>query len=268
MYIHFPYCLAKCPYCDFVSYSSSREAIDSKGYADAVILELTARVGRANGRVVGSVFFGGGTPSLWEPHQLGRVVHAIRSTLDVTDTLEVTVECNPSSLDDRQASSLAYEGVNRLSIGVQSLREDRLHYLGRLHDGDGARRAIRAAMNSGAARVSADFIFGLPGQAPDDARREVLELLELGLTHLSCYQLTIEPGTRFGELARRGRLPLADEGAVVESYAAVQDALEAHGLRHYEIRTTLYRETNAATTSATGVEMNTWGSDARQSAFS
>lgn len=249
MYVHFPYCLAKCPYCDFVSYSSSRETIDGKGYADAVLLELAGRAGGATGRIVSSVFFGGGTPSLWEPRELGRVVHAVRSTLDVIDeggasrtassspaaTLEVTVECNPSSLDDRQASSLANVGVNRLSIGVQSLREDRLRYLGRLHDGDGARRAVRAAMNSGAARVSADFIFGLPGQTPDDARREVLELVELGLTHLSCYQLTIEPGTRFGELARRGRLPLADEGAVAESYAAVQDALEANGLRHYEV---------------------------------
>jgi oxygen-independent coproporphyrinogen-3 oxidase len=172
---------------------------------------------------------------LWSAAELGRVVRSVRSAFPVAPSVEVTVECNPSSLDDDTAQRLVDAGVDRLSVGVQSLREDHLSTLGRLHDAEGARRAVRAAMSSGAQRVSADFIFGLPGQSPEDARREALEIAEIGVTHLACYQLTIEAGTRFGELARHGRLPLADEGAVAESYLAIEDALEAAGLHHYEI---------------------------------
>ncbi len=125
--------------------------------------------------------------------------------------------------------------MNRLSIGVQSLRDDRLRFLGRLHDARGARAAVTGAIDAGMPRVSADLIFGLPDQPPEEARREALELADLGIAHLSAYQLTIEPGTRFGELARRGRLPLADEGHVAESFLAIDEALGARGFRHYEI---------------------------------
>ncbi|MDP8999085.1 MAG: coproporphyrinogen III oxidase family protein, partial [Myxococcota bacterium] len=204
------------------------------------------------GRRVESVFFGGGTPSLWNPRELGRVlahVHANVATLSTPQVgsdphgasaggrfdVEVTVECNPTSLDESSARALAEVGVGRVSIGVQSLRDERLRYLGRLHDANGARAAIRAAVRAGVPRVSADLIFGLPGQSPADARDEALELADLGLSHVSCYQLTIENGTRFGELARRGRLPLADDGAVAEGFLAIDDALTARGLNHYEV---------------------------------
>ncbi len=234
VYVHFPWCLAKCPYCDFVSYAQEREAIDHRAYADAVLRELAERAPSVQDRRVESVFFGGGTPSLWEPRELGRVLAGIRGSLRCTDELEVTVECNPTSLDEDRARALADQGVNRVSIGVQSLREDRLRYLGRLHDGGGARAAVLGALRA-VPRVSADLIFGLPGQTPPEARDEALELAGLGLSHVSCYQLTIEPGTRFGELARRGRLPLADDGAVAEAFLAIDDALSARGLVHYEI---------------------------------
>src|SRR5258708_26616856 len=135
VYVHFPYCLSKCPYCDFVSYVPPEDgAIDHRGYADAVLREIGQRAPGFAGRTLGSVFFGGGTPSLWEPAELGRVLAGIRARLTADADLEVTVECNPTSLDRARAEALAGAGVNRLSIGVQSLQDDALKFLGRLHD--------------------------------------------------------------------------------------------------------------------------------------
>ena len=176
-----------------------------------------------------------GTPSLWDPAQLGRVLRGIReATAPIEGDVEVTVECNPTSLDEDRARALVDQGVNRVSIGVQSLRDERLKYLGRLHDSGGAKLAVEGALRA-VPRVSADLIFGLPGQTPEESRAEALELQDLGLLHVSCYQLTIEPGTRFGELAKRGRLPLADDGAVAEGFLAIDEALAGRGLRHYEV---------------------------------
>jgi putative oxygen-independent coproporphyrinogen III oxidase len=233
VYVHFPWCLAKCPYCDFVSYVG--DGGESSRYADAVIRELSARAPLFDGRRIESIFFGGGTPSLWDSHELGRVISATLGELLVSEGAEITVECNPTSIDERRASALAASGVNRLSIGVQSLRDERLRFLGRLHDAKGAIDAVRGAMRAGIKRVSADLIFGLPGQSPSEACAEANELADLGLDHLSCYQLTIEPGTRFGELARKGRLPLAEDDAVAEAFLAIDETLSARGLQHYEI---------------------------------
>jgi putative oxygen-independent coproporphyrinogen III oxidase len=233
VYVHFPWCLAKCPYCDFVSYVA--KAIDHAGYADAVLRELETRASLFEGRRIDSVFFGGGTPSLWDTHELGRVLDGVLGTNGATDALEVTVECNPTSLDEDRARALVDAGVSRVSIGVQSLRDDRLAFLGRLHDAQGAVTAVRGAIRAGVPRVSADLIFGLPGQTPADARDEALAIADLGLTHLSFYQLTIEAGTRFGELARRGRLPMADDDIVAEAFLAIDDALTRRGFRHYEV---------------------------------
>jgi putative oxygen-independent coproporphyrinogen III oxidase len=242
VYVHFPWCLAKCPYCDFVSYAAPASTIDHGGYADAVIRELEARAPLLSQRRVESIFFGGGTPSLWAPRHLGRVLERIRAAFawDAPDSdkhlpVEVTVECNPTSLSEDTARALADIGVNRVSIGVQSLRDDHLRHLGRLHDASGATEAVRGAIRARLPRVSADLIFGLPGQSATDAREEALALVDLGLAHLSAYQLTIEPGTRFGELAKRGRLPLADDGAVAEAFLAIDDALTTRGFRHYEV---------------------------------
>jgi oxygen-independent coproporphyrinogen-3 oxidase len=258
-YVHFPWCLGKCPYCDFVSFVTPARApdgngdgraaygIDHTGYADAVLREVEARSLALDARCAGgaapplleSIFFGGGTPSLWDARELRRVLAGVRGAFAgagrVTGDLEVTVECNPTSLDEGRARALVAAGVTRVSIGLQSLRDERLQFLGRLHDARGGIEAVRAAQRAGVGRVSADLIFGLPGQSPEAARAEALELVDLGLSHVSCYQLTIEAGTRFGELARRGRLPLADEGAVAESFLAIDEALAAAGLTHYEV---------------------------------
>lgn len=237
IYIHFPWCLAKCPYCDFVSYATERDTIDHVGYADAILREAEARAKAAPGRTITSVFFGGGTPSLWAPEELGRVLARLGDlfALAPRPTLEVTVECNPTSLDGPRARALVDAGVDRLSIGTQSLRAEQLKFLGRLHDPAGAQAAVAAAMAVGVPRVSTDLIFGLPGQSPEDACEQALALADAGLRHLSCYQLTIEPGTQFGERKKRGLLPLADDAAVASGFLAIDEALEARGLRHYEI---------------------------------
>ncbi len=236
IYVHFPYCLAKCPYCDFVSYATERDTIDHAGYADAVLREARARAEQLRSRDlrIASIFFGGGTPSLWTASELGRVVRELRTIFIVDEDAEITVECNPTSLDAEKARALVSEGVTRLSIGTQSLRAEQLRFLGRLHDPDGARRAVDAALAANV-RVSTDLIFGLPDQSVDDARAQAEALAATGLRHLSCYQLTIEPGTQFGERKKRGLFPMLDEAAVADSFLAIDAALEARGLRHYEI---------------------------------
>lgn len=244
-YVHFPYCLEKCPYCDFVSYKTERAGIDHAAYAAAVCAELEARSGAFAGRTLGSIFFGGGTPSLWRPQSLGSVLSALRARFPPSGIperpvtgggeLEVTVECNPTSLDRSHADALAAVGVNRLSIGVQSLDDAELKFLGRLHDANGALATLRDALASDVPRVSADLIVGLPAQTPETAAGHAIRLAELGLRHLSVYQLTIEAGTRFGELAKRGRLPMADDGRVAECFLAVHEALARFSLAHYEI---------------------------------
>src|SRR5262245_8410297 len=139
VYVHFPWCLAKCPYCDFVSYATKAgPEIQHAAYADAVIAELERRAPAFANRRIESVFFGGGTPSLWEPVELGRVLSAVGRLFACADDCEVTVECNPTSLDVERARALREQGVGRLSIGVQSLRAEQLAFLGRLHDPDGA----------------------------------------------------------------------------------------------------------------------------------
>jgi oxygen-independent coproporphyrinogen-3 oxidase len=240
VYVHFPWCLRKCPYCDFVSYATRRDDLDHEAYADAVLRELAARaeplLAQAGPRRrFASVFFGGGTPSLWRPREIGRVIAGIRSAFECDPDLEVTVECNPTSLDEDAARALHEQGVNRLSIGTQSVRPEQLGFLGRLHDAEGAWAALRGALASGVARVSTDLIYGLPGQAPEDACAQAEALVGLGLAHLSCYQLTLEPGTQLFELTRQRKVPPTDDEAVAETFLALDRTLHAHGLAHYEI---------------------------------
>jgi len=235
VYVHFPWCLKKCPYCDFLSVAAERPALPHAAYADSVIAELERRVTTLGDARLVSVFFGGGTPSLWEPSELGRVLARIRELVPHDDDVEITVECNPTSFDLDRGHALQAVGVNRVSIGVQGLNADRLQFLGRLHDVESGLAAVRDAIDSGMPRVSADFIFGVSGQAADAAAREAQIMSELGTTHLSAYALTIEPGTQFGALARRGKLPLLEEAAVADSFLAVEETLERAGFEHYEV---------------------------------
>jgi len=235
VYVHFPWCLQKCPYCDFASASIRRSDVPHRAYADAVLRELRWHRERGALGELTSVFFGGGTPSLWDARELGRVLAGIRETFDqVAEDLEVTVECNPSSLDEAQAAALAAQGVGRLSIGVQALTSERLRYLGRLHDAETALHALRGAQRH-VPRVSADMMFGTPGQTPEAFIAELSPLLELGLSHLSIYALTIEPQTQFGELYRKGRLPIAKEDDYADTFGRIECVLAEHGFAHYEV---------------------------------
>lgn len=247
VYVHFPWCLAKCPYCDFVSFAAERTDIDHRGYADAVIGELARRGPALRDARLETVFFGGGTPSLWEPAELGRVLAAVRAAAPLqADDVEVTVECNPTSLDEDRARALRAVGVNRLSVGVQGLDEARLAFLGRLHRPDGALAALHGALRSGMPRVSGDLIYGVGGRGPvqtgakpveesaAEAADEARRVAATGVGHVSAYALTLEPATQFGELARRNRLPLAQDDTVAESFEQVDAALGELGFRHYE----------------------------------
>jgi oxygen-independent coproporphyrinogen-3 oxidase len=236
VYVHFPWCLQKCPYCDFLSIAVEPARIPHRAYADAVIAELARRAPELAGRPLGSLFFGGGTPSLWEANELGRVLDAVLEAFAAkAGECEITVECNPSSFDRERARALLDVGVNRVSIGVQGLDTERLRFLGRLHDVDSGLRAVSDAIAAGVPRVSADLIFGVAGQSAEVAAAEAVRVAEIGPSHLSAYTLTIEPGTLFGALARKNKLPLLGEAAVADSFVAVEEALESAGFVHYEI---------------------------------
>jgi len=238
VYVHFPWCLQKCPYCDFLSVAAARDSIPHRAYADAVLRELESRLPQlAKSYRLETIFFGGGTPSLWATEELGRVLSALLAAFAGSRAaeVEITAECNPTSLDLEKARALAAVGVNRLSLGVQGLDAERLAFLGRLHDPRGGLEAARAALDSAMPRVSLDFIFGVAGQAAERAAEEARTLAALGTTHLSAYALTIEPGTDFGARAKKGRLPLLDEAQVADSFLAVDRTLTEAGFDHYEI---------------------------------
>ncbi len=239
VYVHFPWCLQRCPYCDFATEAIAPARIPHEAYARAVAAEFTLRMASVRSSLgVGesarpvTLFFGGGTPSLWEPEHLGAVIAAVRAE---GHPAEVTVECNPTSLDADRAAALRSVGVDRVSIGVQSLRDRHLRYLGRLHDAAGALAAVRTATAHGGLRVSADVMYGLAEQRRDELVDDVHALLDAGVEHLSCYSLTIEPATRFGELARKGRLPRLTDDDVAVLYEAIETELAARGYAHYEV---------------------------------
>lgn len=230
-YIHFPWCLKKCPYCDFVSFERGRDEIDHAGYTDAVVREVERRAEAFDQAELTTVFIGGGTPSLWHPDEVGRLLDKLPIRPGKT---EVTIECNPTSIDAERAAEFCAVGVNRLSIGVQGLEAERLGFLGRLHDPAGALAALKAA-SSAPCRFNADLIYGVKGQSAAEAADEADRVAALGPGHVSAYALTIEPNTQFGQLHREGRLPLLPDDTVAESFTAVGDALRRRGLERYEI---------------------------------
>ena len=235
VYVHFPWCLQKCPYCDFASSGIRRQDVPQEAYAEAVLAELGRRRAALRDEGLASVFFGGGTPSLWEPAQLGRVLSAVRDSFaDEAATLEVTVECNPTSFDRERAEALRAAGVNRLSLGIQSLHDQHLRFLGRLHNHAGALAALRAAC-AVMERVSGDLMFGMPGQSAAQAAAEAGRLADEGLDHLSAYSLTIEPETQCGALNRKGRLQLAPEEETASAFESIRHALAERGFEHYEV---------------------------------
>jgi len=231
-YIHWPFCVSKCPYCDFNSHV--REAIDVEAWSAALLADMAHEAALTPGRRLGSIFFGGGTPSLMQPALVAGLIAAAERHWGFADDIEITLEANPNSVEVARFADLAAAGVNRVSLGVQSFEPDALHFLGRAHDADEARAAIDTAQ-AAFARVSFDLIYALPGQSADAWEKQLAQALSLGTGHLSLYQLTIEPGTRFETMVRRGDFTPADPDRAAELYELTQAMTAAAGLPAYEI---------------------------------
>lgn len=238
VYIHFPYCLSKCPYCDFASVVA--ETIPHERYQRAIARELALRAGQ-HGRPaqgVESLFFGGGTPSLWEPAQVARTIEEVDRLFGLAPDVEITLEANPGASDEGNFAALRSAGVNRLSIGVQSFHEGILQGLGRQHSRGDAVRAYETARRVGFQNVSLDLIFGGPGQTPAMARADVERAVDLAPDHLSCYGLTLEglaEEVRLAKDVKRGRVQVPDDAVQATMGEWVREVLEGAGYQRYEI---------------------------------
>jgi oxygen-independent coproporphyrinogen-3 oxidase len=227
VYIHYPWCRSLCSYCDF-PVTIARGEPPHEGYRDAVLAELDARAGDFAGRRLVSIYLGGGTPSLWRPDAIGAVIAAVAARFGATPgDLEITLEANPTDCTPERMAAWRAAGINRVSIGVQSLDPGELVVLGRDHRMGDGRPAIDAALAAGFRSVSADLIFGATARMPD--------VTALPAPHLSVYELTVEPRTALGRAVARGTLTTADDDARADLYAAVHASLEAAGFEHYEV---------------------------------
>lgn len=232
LYIHWPFCLSKCPYCDFNSHV--RDTVDDAQWRSALLSELDSVAARAPGRRIVSVFFGGGTPSLMAPATVAALLDRAAGHWQFADDVEITLEANPTSVERRRLADIRTAGVNRVSLGVQALDDAALRFLGRGHDAAEALAAVGEAARL-FDRYSFDLIYGRPQQGVTEWTNELREALPHARDHLSVYQLTLEPGTDFHERWRRGRLKPLEEEAAATLYEATQDVLDGAGLPAYEI---------------------------------
>ena len=233
VYVHWPFCLSKCPYCDFNSHVR-HAAIDEDRFARAFAREIETTAARTPGREVSSIFLGGGTPSLMQPRTVGRILDAIGQHWSVASDVEVTLEANPTSVEATRFRGYRTAGVNRVSLGVQALDDASLKMLGRLHTAREALDAVAIA-RSAFDRYSFDLIYARPGQTPDMWADELQHAIAEAAEHLSLYQLTIEEGTPFFGLHAQGKLATPDETLARELYDVTQDICSRHGLPSYEI---------------------------------
>ena len=232
LYIHWPFCLAKCPYCDFNSHV--RERIPQARFRNALRAELAWEAARLGPRQLTSVFFGGGTPSLMEPETVAALLADARRLFAASDDIEITLEANPTSVEADKLADFRAAGVNRISLGVQSLDPVALGLLGRQHSADQAIAALEIARRI-FPRISFDLIYARPGQTLADWRAELRRALDLAADHLSLYQLTIEPGTAYEAAFRRGDIVLPDEDTAAQLYEATADVAAGFGLAPYEV---------------------------------
>ncbi len=233
IYVHWPFCLSKCPYCDFNSHVRAAP-VDEARYVEAFQRELAHRASLAPGRTVGSIFFGGGTPSLMRPQTVAAIVDALAVHFAIADNVEITLEANPTSVEADRFRGYRLAGVNRVSLGVQALNDQDLRQLGRLHSVEEAVRALAVARGL-FPRYSFDLIYARPAQSVADWRRELEQAFAHAAGHLSLYQLTIEPGTVFETLARAGKLVTPDAERGRAMWDVTQELTTKHGLAAYEI---------------------------------
>lgn len=235
VYIHFPYCSQRCPYCDFAV--AVRKTIRHERYLDAVTAELLAKAPLYAGRRARSVYFGGGTPSLWRPECVAAALSAVRQAFPPPGgtELEVTLECDPASLSAEAMAGFFTAGINRLSIGAQSFARRHLVVLGRRHQPEQTAALVQAARQVGFRNLSLDLMIGLVGQRPSELEADLQALLSQTPEHVSLYQLTVEPRTPLGASVRRGMVAAPDPHAQAAAYERVREVLAAAGYSHYEV---------------------------------
>ncbi|MPS69275.1 MAG: coproporphyrinogen III oxidase [Novosphingobium sp.] len=232
LYIHWPFCLAKCPYCDFNSHV--RERVEIARWEAGLLADMRHEHAVAGGEPLDSIFFGGGTPSLMPPALVARLLDEAQKLWGFADGIEITLEGNPSSVEAGNYAALADAGVNRVSLGLQALDNATLRFLGRLHDAQEGLKALEVAQKR-FERVSFDLIYARPGQTPDQWQAELSHALSFGTGHLSLYQLTIEPGTKFATMVRQHEFEPLDEDACADMFALTREMTAGAGLPAYEI---------------------------------
>jgi oxygen-independent coproporphyrinogen-3 oxidase len=232
LYVHWPFCVSKCPYCDFNSHV--RSAIDQDEWRDALLADLAHEARQLPGRRLTSIFFGGGTPSLMEPRTVAALIDAARGHWGAAEVVEITLEANPNSVEAARFADLAAAGVNRLSLGLQSFDDQRLAFLGRAHSAREGLGALAIAQQQ-FRRVSFDLIYALPGDTEASWSTALDQALALGTSHLSLYQLTIEPGTRFAALAVAGKLETLDSDRAATLFELTAERTAAADIPAYEI---------------------------------
>lgn len=230
LYIHFPWCVRKCPYCDFNSHQQP-ETIPEQLYIARLIEDLEAALPEIWGRRISSIFMGGGTPSLFSPNAIDALLNAIRARIGCAADIEITLEANPGTVDESRFQGFRAAGINRLSLGVQSFNPQHLKTLGRIHDGTAAKRAIDAAYAAGFDNINIDIMHGLPQQSLSEALDDLDLALSFKPQHLSWYQLTLEPNTVF----YKTRPPLPDDELIHDMQEQGWQRLKEHGFEHYEI---------------------------------
>jgi oxygen-independent coproporphyrinogen-3 oxidase len=235
LYIHIPYCVSKCPYCDFNSHVVPE--IPEKSYTEALIQELRgyAQMDSWHGRSVGTIFFGGGTPSTFEPSSIGRILESAGSLFPIDSSSEITLEANPGTVDRENFAGYHAAGVNRISVGVQSFQPQLLKFLGRIHSADEAMKALETIGQSGFENFSLDLIYANPGQTLWDLENDLDIALSFQSPHLSAYNLTIEEGTPFHHEYRSGRIRLLSEEEEIAMGELIEQKLSHAGLQRYEI---------------------------------
>ena len=232
LYVHWPFCVSKCPYCDFNSHV--RSSIDQDEWRDALLADLAYEASLLPGRTLTSIFFGGGTPSLMEPATAAAIIGAASEHWPATDDIEITLEANPNSVEADRFEDLAAAGVNRLSLGLQSFDDASLAFLGRAHSADEGQRALDIAQKH-FPRVSFDLIYALPGETEAGWSATLDRALAKGTSHLSLYQLTIEPGTRFSSMVAKHEFEPLEGDEAAELFELTADRTAAAGIPAYEV---------------------------------